>query len=1057
MADILQNGDELGRILVQVQSDLSQLKKSLNRVSVSEPGETLDIQALDAAISRTENGIKKRAEEYLKTVNKQILTLPVIEDLEKKTRKIATWQPPLETIPDLLPQKYLIAGASPGEKHKAALAMRVLYNPVHPKNRDLMYQTYGIQLPDLQKKAKSTVGAKKVVTSPKVGGSAVVPAGLQNSNLNPPPPLYADEIKAGINSSVEKGLPPSAADLCLQNPVRPKAPPLHQKEDGSPDKMAICERAGKRQKDVNQSKGIVQAHGISRPLRPPTWTATTPPPSAASDSKLPQGPARLSPLSPQCSPALPLPPVGKHCFSIVDGRIDPYDAEFCAFKEQYCLCWGPLVEALWRLERLMQDFAVPYAQVCGQRLVALMQSGELYWGGGGLGHLLSVLENEEEVWELVRRPGQRYRGEGGRQAAAVRIQASWRRHQARTAYLRQQRRKWAAGTIAISWLLHAQVGRVRKSLQATRLRHLENYRSRAEYLADNWKHLSTSRRTIIHVPSLGYTGQQRCSLTGFNVLQNTQMGRLCDVRDENVEVIYVCPVRLGEDLSHYYTQLLGLQGAVETGDLTAVPASGAKRFTILTPEAYQHFPSHNMCVSTLLKYSPHTLRRIKNLIQGKHAYIVSGFPHMDDLAVADELGVPILGPEPAVAELYGTKSGARRIFTSAGVSVPPGHGDIYTLRQLHECLAQLMTDHLEVQRWLFKMDGEVGSRGTAYCDVSHLSFRPWAMQEYQRHGPQLWRMAWAQEPVLIKFLEAVPALLTSSAKPFNTSCYPTWTCFLEHFLKEGGVIEAYPPSDSVTCLTVDLLVEPGGEVRMLSCADQLHEPDTLQVVGCSMPQTSVCSDTLYSICMRVGQACQQRRILGHLSLDLVTFLELGTLEQQVWAVDLDIGYSNQLAMTQLMQLMTRGTLNCRTGRLEVPPPVSANKPTARQKAPKAQSVTTRFAVMSSQLFHTNLSMVHYSVFFQMCRAQGIGFDIKERQGSVFALHDSAERRSLGMVTISPDLKGALLTFAHNLSVIHQEISAPNLQGETNFKDLIKNIEEVVGVTIQNAAKENTKK
>lgn len=183
-------------------------------------------------------------------------------------------------------------------------------------------------------------------------------------------------------------------------------------------------------------------------------------------------------LCAQCAPAFPPAPSGQHFFSIVEGRIDPSASDFCTFKEHYYLSWSTLLEAMWQLERLLGQFAVPRALVCGDRLVALAQSGELQWGRHEC--LLSALENREEVLELMKKPGQRYRGEGGRRVAAVRIQACWRCYRTRTAYLHQQRRKGAARTIAMSWLLHAQLSRVRKSLQDTRLRHLENYHSRAK-------------------------------------------------------------------------------------------------------------------------------------------------------------------------------------------------------------------------------------------------------------------------------------------------------------------------------------------------------------------------------------------------------------------------------------------------------------------------------------------------------------------------------------------------------------------------------------------------
>ncbi|KAF7667156.1 hypothetical protein LDENG_00074110 [Lucifuga dentata] len=990
----------------------------------------VDIQALDMAIHRTQTVIRNRAEEYLKMVNKQLLVLPSIEDIQKRTAQIPKWKPPLENIPDIHPQRGDLQETSPGEKHKSALTMRLLCNPTHPNNRAIMHQKFGIPLPDVHKRSTNPATHQRIITGPVMGLQSVVHR--EHHSLTRP-----EEDTGTVNASLlDKKLSSVTQTSLLQTVIQHKAASLHHRDTSKMGITGCKSRCHKLLKFREEPGPTCERTG--REHTPPSNTKT-PPPSTTSKSTDYRGitqPSHQNPLVPAN--------ISKFPFTIIEGRTNTMATDFCHFKQSFALRWSSVVDALEPLEKLLRDFAVPLAKVSGEQLAELGYSWETGWRRAPpMMALLSALENREEVLDLILRPGQRYKGEGGIEAAAIQIQSYWRCYRARTAYLRHCRRKWAAGTIAISWSMHIQMCRVRKALQARRLRQLENYRSRAQHLAANWKHIQSSKRTIIHIPSLGFPLSQRLSLRDFDILQNIQINRLCDIRDENVEVIYVSPQHLEESILDYYTSLLKLDGATDRID--ARTSSFMRRFIIVTPEAVDYFPTHNMCLSSLLKHSPRTLKRVRNLIQGKQAYIVGGVAHVDDLAVADELGVPVLGPEPAIAQLYSTKSGGRRVFTGAEVDVPPGQGDIYSLNQLHEALAVLMTQNIGVQRWLFKMDSEHGGRGTAYCDACHLSCYHWALQEYRRYGPKLWNTKWVQEPVQLRYLDEIPEWLTRYAQPAKTSRYSNWACFLETFLRQGGVVEAYPPSESVTCLTVDLLLEPGGQVTMLSCGDQLHGSCQLETIGSSVPQTSVRPDILTTLCMRVGQACLHHSIIGYVSVDLATFLDHSTMEQKVWAIDMDLTYSDQLAMTQMILSVTGGTLNCHTGCLEVP---VTEKPPACQIAAKPP-VANHYAVIGSRLFHTNLSMLHHNVFFRMCKAHGVGFNMKSKQGTVFALYDSSDRCSIGMVTISEDLQGALVTFARNLSVIHQEISSPKMQGETNFKVLIKEIEDVLQMTVQN--------
>ncbi|XP_053282408.1 IQ motif-containing protein H [Pleuronectes platessa] len=1025
------NQDKFGAVLLQVRDDLRQLRGNLEKIRLSDRT-TLDIQALDDAIRKTENSIKKHAEDYLKTVSEQLLVLPNIEDIHKKAEQIPKWKPDLDSFPAMPPQREVLPGASQREKHKSTLSMHSLCNPAHSNNRAIMYQKSGTSLPDVHKRSTHVAKHPRMITGP-AGRLKPWPRGNHN---------------VAVLEDATGTLPDTSS---LYMSIQHKAASLHPRQEPCSCKIDLIGSKSRCQKKLKweQTPGSTCGETDSKCMT--FCTTRTPPPSTSSQSmehrSMMQAANHLISRNHQNLP-VPFPVnISNYPFAITKGRMDPLAADFCLFKQSFSSCWSRVVHALEALEKLLRVYAVPMAKVSGERLVEFSHGWDSGWRTARpvIG-LVSVLENWEEVLGLVSRPGQRFKGEGGIEAAAIHIQSCWRRCVARTAYLRHCRRKWAAGTISMSWLMRSQMRGVRKALQARRLRQLESYRSRAQNLAADWKHIQSSKRTIIHIPSLGYSQSQRLNLREFDTLQNIQINRLCEIRDKNVEVIYVCPRHLGEDILHYYTSLLVRDGATDGAENRTTEASSSVRpFIILTPEAVDYFPTRNMCLSTLLKYSPRTLKRIRHLIQGKQAYIVGGVAHVDDLAVADELGVPILGPEPAIAQLYSTKSGRRRIFKGAEVDVPPGQGDIYTLNKLHEALAEIMTQNLGVQRWLFKVDSEHSGRGTAYCDVCHLSCSSWALQEHRRHSVELRNTKWIQESVLLRYSDEIPEWLTRYARPAKASRYPNWACFLKTFLRQGGVVEAYPPSDSVTCLTVDLLLEPGGEVTVLSCGDQLHGSCQLEAVGCTVPQTSVHPETLHSICTRVGRACLQRCIVGHVSVDLATFLNHDTMEQEVWAIDLDLTYSDQLAMTQMLLMRTGGTLNCHTCCLEVP----VREKYCEDQPAATSPVVNRYAVLGSHLFHSNLSMLYHNVFLMMCRAHGIRFNMKRKEGTVFALYDSSERCRIGMITVSEDLQGALVTFARNLSVIHQEISSSKKQEETNFKELTKNIEDVLQTIVQN--------
>ncbi|KAM6196141.1 IQ domain-containing protein H [Sarcoramphus papa] len=1063
----------------KVQDDLHKLKVKVKNTNLKGNVKTVDISDLETASERTELGLRKHAENYLNAINRQVLTVSSTDNKEVHSK-----EPPKWGLHFGASQKQLILPRVPVEPvtvqaySKSALRvsqssqqvemdMKIVLDQENIDSKAVLkQQNCETRLPLITKKKSAPMCSQKIVKGHTVSNLWDLPA---SHYMGSPLPLLEEDITKGILSLTEQRLIPPAAKITLQTPpVVSKAAPFHEfhRQHKKSAVGEISSRVDPENTDTitfpspkeaiygtySSSKGNIaplpsSSSVVSARKSKPVWTY----PAQQLESEL-QVPSQTQP--PQISPCQSLQDPCFDCdIAVYHGTIDQKAPGFLAFRRHYCSSWGSIVFFLENTEKLLKDYAVPLATINSKKLVEVASNFKLN-ENPTKSDILSVIKNQSTVEKILNRPGQRYKGQGGTEMAATKIQATWRCYQARKAYVCFRQQQWASGVIAISWLLHNHMARVKKTLKESRQRHLENFYIRAKHLAANWNRIRTSRRTIIHIPSLGYSQCIREHIPDLALQQNMQMGRLCDILDANVNVIYICPLHLSEELLQYYNKLLGLQAAVRSGNPEDM-GDLQDRFKILTPEAINSFPKHHMCLATQLKYSPKTIERIKILIQSRHAYIIGGVPHKDDLAVADMLNVPILGSVPEVAHLYSTKSGSKRIFASACVPTPPGESDIYNNEQMISVLSQLIIDNMEVQRWLFKVNDESGGNGTAYCDIiSHLKCYHWVQKERQRYSPEIWSKKRAHEPALVKISQELPGLLAQHVQPVNEKRFPTWEKFLQTFLRQGGVIEAFPLSENVTNLTVDMLIEPTGKIEIVSSGDQLHADGPLRSSGTTIPQCSVDPAVLNSLCLKIGETCKSKGVLGYFSIDFVTFIHPRTMEQQVWATDLDLCYSDQLALTQLMLYVTDGNPDCRSSRFEVSLGSKKMKSQRIQheetKTPSPKS--NRCAVASSQLRHSSLSVIYYNVFLQMCKAHGVGFDLQEKQGTVFILYEDQKRYRLGMITIGEDLQGVLMTFARNLFIIHQEISAPNMQGETNFKMAIQDIEAILGITAENKLK-----
>jgi len=909
-----------------------------------------------------------------------------------------------------------------------------------------------------------TINTEKVIKGSKYSNLPVRSKYLNlNQQINID--IKPTDIERGIFNLIDRGLVPPAAEIELK-----PSPIMHDK--------AV----------LNASRPHVEA--LKERTKTPTQTVNNRKPDIKYDVQYEKDNGNALIPTPLPPPVTPAHNQNNHwmCFMSSIVRYDPktgpiehglsdvYSAviECGVTRCNEIACIEHMGEELWQtakdeiipqLEEISSDYQIPLMIITKSALKKICEWAQLAQPRKiNKKEIITCIENKQEVLSVMEEPGRIYSGPRREELASLKITSLFKGKLQRKKFLTYRKRQQAAGLISVSWIMTVRMRRRKQTLIEQRHRRLETYYKRAKILRESWPFPPSEKKVLIHLPSLGYPKRIRFTATDLERRQMSQITRLVDSVDDNTHVIFISPMPFTDDLRRYYTRLLGMAPAVRTRHPSNLEDEELvqSRFTVIVPEASSKFPTHCMNLAQHLNYSCEAMTRLKTLIAGKQSMIIPGVVCHDTLAIADFLNVPVYGSDPEVTHLYSTKSGARRIFQAAEVDMPPGEFDVYNIQQLIECLAELVTTYPHIHKWLIKLDCQFDNRGTYVLNVAkNLPCLPTVRREREKIGEN-WKYKSFQQTSYLYVLNQLPKALSTCkpANPATKAAYPSWDNFQIEYCRQGGVVEACPASDDVTNITVDFEIEPNGNVRMLTCGDQIHS-EPFYCWGWSVPQASVESDLLHKITSRVANAAKVRKVLGFVKLTLLTFLDEEN-KQHVWATGLKVSPSDLLYMNKLLEFSTNTKLDAPNAKLEVeieavekqtkevqivPSRALGNSTMTRKNTTlnKVIRKQLRYGVISANLLHTNLAILHYTVFFQMCRAHAIGWDVRSKIGTLFTLLDTVKRENIGMIYVGNSLKDAISNTARCLHVIHQEISAPNMQGTTNFHAALGDIEKILAM------------
>jgi hypothetical protein len=317
----------------------------------------------------------------------------------------------------------------------------------------------------------------------------------------------------------------------------------------------------------------------------------------------------------------------------------------------------------------------------------------------------------------------------------------------------------------------------------------------------------------------------------------------------------------------YYLQLM-----------TGIPASHARnRLTLLC--AHDNSPQP---LTQKILDRPRLLQRIRDSVgDPTQAYLTVFNSTPLERTLAVRLGIPMNAPDPRLKG-WGSKSGSRRIFREVGVDIPYGHEDLNSSDDIESALLDIRARRPAARRAVLKLNDGFSGEGNAIFQFPLENSRPSIRDALRR----------------LKFS-------VENQGP---------DAFLQKFERGGGIVEELIEAAEVRSPSVQLRINPRGEVILASTHEQILGGPASQVyLGCLFPADDEYRVAIQELGLRIGKALAEKGIIGRLSVDFLAWRNTASDRWNVAALEINLRMGGTTHPMLALRFLTGGTFDVASG------------------------------------------------------------------------------------------------------------------------------------------------